>query len=298
MARPIRIEYEGGFYHVTSRGNARQDVFLDNNDFRLFLKTFADVVERYRWIVHAYCLMTNHYHLLLETPQANLSMGMRQLNGVFTQKYNRRHKRTGHLFQGRFKAFIVDKDSYLLELNRYIVLNPVRAGMVSSAEEWPWSSYRVTAGLETGTSFLHTDWTLGFFSDITSEAHGFYISFVHAGAGVASPLKAAKGGLFLGSDAFVERFRGLLEDSSGGEELVRKEKYAARPSLQEIFNTLDRDKGIHDAVNRWGYTLKEVGDYVGLHYSRVSRVARKQGKGENKTLPLIGDPSWGAKNKT
>ena len=106
----MRIEYEGGFYHITSRCNARQPVFLGNDDFFLFLRNLADVVERSQWIIHAYCLMGNHYHMLLETPQANLSTGVRQLNGVFTQKYNRRHKRTGHLFQGRFKAFIVDND--------------------------------------------------------------------------------------------------------------------------------------------------------------------------------------------
>jgi putative transposase len=276
MARPIRIEYEGGFYHVTSRGNARQDIFLGDDDFRLLLKTLADVVERYQWIVHAYCLMSNHYHLLLETPQANLSAGMRQLNGVFTQKYNRRYKRTGHLFQGRFKAFIVDRDSYILELSRYIILNPVRAGMVSSVEEWPWSSYRAMAGLATREPFVHTDWILGIFSDVKSQAQSEYISFVHDGLGIDSPLKAAKGGLFVGNETFVGKFRELLEASAAGEELVRREKYAARPPLKEIFNSPDRDAGIHAAVIKWGYTLKEVGDYVGLHYSRVSRVAKNK----------------------
>lgn len=276
MARPIRIEYKGGFYHVTSRGNARQDIFLGDDDFRLFLTTLADVVERYQWIVHGYCLMTNHYHLLIETPQANLSTGMRQLNGVFTQKYNGRHNRTGHIFQGRFKAFIVDKDSYLLELSRYIVMNPVRAGMVSSAEEWPWSSCRAMAGLAPGEPFLHTGWLLGLFSDIPSQARSSFLSFVHAGVGKESPLKTAKGGLFVGNETFVAKFGELLEASATDEEAVRREKYAARPSLPEIFNHQKRNAGIHDAVIKWGYTLKEVGDYVGLHYSRVSRVAKNK----------------------
>jgi REP element-mobilizing transposase RayT len=286
MARPIRIEYAGGLYHVTSRGNARQHIFLDDGDYRLFLKTLGDVVERFRWIIHAYCLMGNHYHLLIETPQANLSMGMRQLNGVFTQKYNRRHERTGHLFQGRFKAFIIDKDAYILELSRYIVLNPVRAGLVSSVEEWPWSSYRAMAGSQISEPFIHTDWLLGLFSDIKSQARRLYISFVNEGAVVESPLKAAKGGLLVGSPSFVEKFRDALAVSDAGEESVRREKYAARPPITEIFTSQDRDEAIRNAVIKWGYKLKEVADYAGLHYSRVSRIAHLKAEGEK------------AKNKT
>ena len=156
--------------------------------------------------------------------------------------------------------------------------------MVSSAEEWPWSSYRAMAGLETSEPFVHTDWILGLFSGIKSQARSSYISFVHDGVGKDSPLKAAKGGLFVGNETFVGKFRELLGASAAGEESVRREKYAARPPLKEIFNSLnslDRDAGIHDAVIKWGYTLKEVGDYVGLHYSRVSRVAKNKAK--NKT---------------
>jgi REP-associated tyrosine transposase len=126
MARPLRLEFPGAIYHLTGRGNARQKIFFADPDRELFLDTFGGVVSRYGWICHAYCLMANHYHLLVETPKANLSLGMRQLNGVYTQAFNRRHKRVGHLFQGRFKAILVEKESYLLELCRYIVLNPVR----------------------------------------------------------------------------------------------------------------------------------------------------------------------------
>ena len=126
MARPLRIEYPGAVYHVTSRGNARKKIFLDDIDRDEFLATLGWVVERFGWGCHAYCLMDNHFHLLIETPKPNLSLGMRQLNGVYTQRFNRRHKRVGHLFQGRFKAILVERDSYLLELARYIVLNPVR----------------------------------------------------------------------------------------------------------------------------------------------------------------------------
>ena len=131
MARPLRIEFSGALYHVTSRGDRREPIFEDNEDRVLFLGTLAEGVERFNWVCHAYCLMTNHYHLVVETPDGNLSKGMRHLNGVYTQASNRRHARVGHLFQGRFKAILVDKDSHLLELARYVVLNPVRAGMVT-----------------------------------------------------------------------------------------------------------------------------------------------------------------------
>jgi len=130
MARPLRIEYEGAVYHVTARGNARSDIYLSDSDRELFLDALAYVVDRFGWVCHAYCLMDNHYHLMIETPQANLSRGMGQLNGIYTQRFNRKHDRVGHVYQGRFKSIVVDKESYLLELSRYVVLNPVRKDRV------------------------------------------------------------------------------------------------------------------------------------------------------------------------
>jgi len=277
MARPLRIEYEGGLYHVTSRGNAGQDIFLREEDRKRFLKTLSEVVERYCWIIHAYCLMSNHYHLLVETPQGNLSAGMRQLNGVYTQRFNLRHGRVGHLFQGRYRAFLVEKESYLLELSRYIVLNPVRAGIVAFPQEWSWSSYRVTAGLKKGVEFLHTDWILGSFSPSKAQAQKLYISFVKEGIRKQSPLKEAKGGFILGGEGFIAKVRDLLERASG-QEVVRQQRYAARPSLEEIFEEKGRDEGIYEAVYRWGYKLREVGEFLGLHYSRVSRIASRVAK--------------------
>ena len=140
MARPLRIEFPGAVYHVTSRGNERKAIFRDDQDRKTFLDTLKDVTRRYNWLCHAYCLMDNHYHLLIDTPNGNLSIGMRQLNGVYTQGFNKRHGRVGHLFQGRFKAVLVQKDNHLLEACRYVVLNPVRAERVQRPEEWIWSS--------------------------------------------------------------------------------------------------------------------------------------------------------------
>ncbi len=142
MARPLRLEFAGALYHVTSRGDRREAIFEDDTDRRQFLSVRADVVADFNWICRAWCLMTNHYHLLIETPDGNLSKGMRQLNGVFTQASNRRHHRIRPRFQGRFKAILVDADSYFLELAPYVVLNPVRAGMVRDPGKWPWSSKR------------------------------------------------------------------------------------------------------------------------------------------------------------
>ena len=146
MARPLRIEFPGAVYHVTSRGNAKQAIFIDDEDRHGFSGALSIVVERFNWLCHAYCLMGNHYHLLIETPNGNLSKGMRELNGVYTQGFNQRHRQVGHLFQGRYKAIIVEKDNHLLSLCRYVVLNPVRVGLIKKPEQWRWSSYGATIG--------------------------------------------------------------------------------------------------------------------------------------------------------
>lgn len=157
MSRPLRIEFTGALYHATSRGDGREVIFLGDEDRYLFLDVLSEVVRGFNWAIHAYCLMDNHYHLLIETSEGNLSKGMRQLNGVYTQRFNRRHGRVGHVFQGRYKAILVQKESYLLELARYVVLNPVRARMVRTPDQWPWSSYRATAGLDPAPSWLMID---------------------------------------------------------------------------------------------------------------------------------------------
>ena len=163
MARPLRIVFSGALYHMTSRGDGREDIYLDDDDRNRWLEVLGDVHDRFNWVVHAYCLMSNHYHLIAETPDGNLAQGMRQLNGVFTQRFNRAHQRVGHVFQGRYKSILVERDAYLLELARYVVLNPVRARMVRTADEWPWSSYRATSGLSSAPNWLNVTWTLAAF---------------------------------------------------------------------------------------------------------------------------------------
>ena len=278
MARPLRIEYEGAVYHITSRGNAQEKIFLDDEDRTKFLRALGDVVDRYNWICHAYCLMTNHYHLLIETPDANLARGMRQLNGVYTQAFNRRHNRVGHLMQGRYKAILVEKETHLLELARYIVLNPVRAGMVRHPRDWPWSSYRATAGEEESPQFLTTDWLLSQFDQDHGRAVHEYRRFVKEGYG-DNVWEGLHGGVILGTERFVEELRPLLRERRSTTEIPRKERLAVRPGLAELFtgtkDKADRNERIYQAVRVYGYTLKDVAEFVGLHYSTVSVIANR-----------------------
>ena len=187
MARPVRIEFPGALYHITSRGDGREDIYLDDDDRLDFIEVLEQVCFRFNWVCHSYCLMTNHYHLLIETPEGNLSQGMRQLNGVYMQNFNRHHSRVGHVFQGRYKAILVEKEAYLLELCRYIVLNPVRAEMVHKANDWPWSSYHSTIGNKPRPEWLGVDWILSHFSDNKGKAVKAYRDFVAAGKDQPSP---------------------------------------------------------------------------------------------------------------
>jgi REP element-mobilizing transposase RayT/plasmid stabilization system protein ParE len=270
MARPLRLEFPGALYHLTSRGDGREDVFLTAADREAFLQVLTQVVERFAWLCHAYCLMDNHYHLLVETPQANLSRGMRQLNGVYTQAFNRAHGRVGHVFQGRFKSILVEKESHLLELARYIVQNPVRARSVRRAVDWPWSSYRATAGLEAAPSFLTVDWILGQFGRNRRTAQEAYREFVAEGRG-ASPWDALVGQVFLGSERFVRR----LQAKAGPLSEVPRRQRTTRPPLATIFARGPVEKGIVKAYREHSYTLKEIADYHGVHYATVSRRLRR-----------------------
>lgn len=187
MTRPLRLEYPGAIHHVTSRGNGQAAIFLDDEDRNAFLTVLSGCIDRFGWVCHAYCLMDNHYHLILETPIANLSTGMRQLNGVYTQRFNRRHDRVGHVFQGRFKAILVERNSYFLELCRYVVLNPVRAKMVQDVAQYAWSSYLPTTGDVPGPPWLQVDWVLSQFGKSRSTARRKYRAFVAEGVEAASP---------------------------------------------------------------------------------------------------------------
>ena len=283
MARPLRIEYPGALYHVTARGNARQDIFLDDEDRRRFLGVLGHVVARFYLRLHAYCLMDNHFHLVVETPKANLSKAMRQLNGVYTQAFNRLHGRVGHVLQGRFKAIIVDRNNYLLELCRYVVLNPVRAKATRKADTYPWSSYQATSGLTSTPSFLTVDWLLSQFGRQRAAAQRKYRAFVAEGIGQPSAWEQVQGQVLLGSDRFVTRLVPALREKRALREIPRRQRFATRPTLGRLFpahsrlSRVRRNEAIRLAHLEHGYTLSEIGNLVGLHYSTISRLVNSQG---------------------
>jgi len=284
MSRPLRIEYAGALYHVTSRGDGQKDIYLDDKDRRDFLAVLTGACERFNWNVHAYCLMDNHYHLLIETPDGNLSQGMRQLNGVYTQQFNRNHNRVGHVFQGRYKAIIVEKDSYLLELSRYIVLNPVRARMVRSVKDWPWSSYRATCGTVGSYQWLSTDWLLSSFSKRRSTAIERYKEFVSQGKNQPSPWEKLKNQIFLGDESFVEEMQNKLKLEQDLGEIPRAQRRnIAKPLTYYYEKYKQRNTGIIKAYQSGGYSMKEVGEHFGLHYSRVSRLIKNHESAKGKT---------------
>jgi len=220
--------------------------------------------------------MTNHYHLLVETPDANLSKGMRQLNGVFTQTINKKHHRVGHLFQGRYKSILVDKDAYLLELCRYIVLNPVRAKMVDSPAQWPWSSWHSMVGKIASPVWLATDATLHLFDSNRSHAIKEYIEFVANGEGL-SIWDNLQQQVFLGDDDFIEKHLNMQDELTGNlKEIPFKQRRKPALSLiQYQQQSSSRNEAIFLAYESGGYTLKQIGDHFRLHYSRVSRIVAK-----------------------
>lgn len=269
MARPLRIAIPGGLYHVIARGNARENVYRKTGDHELFLDVIGHVVERFGWLCYAYCLMDNHYHLVLETPRPNLSSGMRQLNGLYARRFNLRHDRCGHVFQSRFRSILVEKGSHLLEACRYTVLNPVRAGICAQPDEWRWSSYRACAGTGPAEPFLSVNALLGQFGETERAAQDSYRRFV--AEGLAEATEQAVRGERLGSEPFL---RERLGHDPPLAEVPRVQVEPLRRSLEEIF--AQQERPVAAAYREHGYTLREIGEFLGCHYSTASRRLRRE----------------------
>ena len=274
MSRPLRIEFPGGLFHVTSRGDRREAIYLDDTDRQQWLTLLGQVCQRFNWVCHAYCLMDNHFHIVVETVEGNLSAGMRQLNGVYTQWHNRVHDRVGHVFQGRFKAIVVQRESYLLELARYVVLNPVRAGMCALPALWPWSSYHATVGNVPPPEWLQTAWLLSQFGSQPGTATAAYIDHVHAGIGLASVWDDLKSQLYLGDDDFACRLQQQTRGKVGHTEIPRAQRRAAAPPLAYFVALPVRNGAMAQAYATGCYSFKEIGQAFGLHYATVSRLVR------------------------
>ncbi|WP_428355720.1 transposase [Methyloprofundus sp.] len=278
MARPLRIEFPNALYHITSRGDRRENIYDDDTDRTVFLETLAKVVSDYNWLCHSYCLMDNHYHLIIETLDGNLSQGMRQLNGVYTQASNRRHSRTGHLFQGRYKAILVDKDQYFLELARYVVLNPVRVkGLIRNIEDWPWSNYLAFIGHTKVQEWLTSDWVLSQFGRTKKRARENYQRFVLEGVGQKLDIwSGLKGQIYLGDDSFVSKMQNKIENSRSDWSIPKKQKRPIALSLLQIeAQYVDRNVAIVTAYNTGAYSQREIGEHFGLHPSSVGVIVRK-----------------------
>lgn len=276
MARPLRLELAGGLYHITARGNRREAIYFNDEDRVAWLKLLGDVCCRFNWRCHAFCQMTNHYHLVVETPDGNLARGMRQLNGVYTQHINRRYQRVGHLFQGRYTGILVEKDSHLLELARYVVLNPVRAGMINDVGDWPWSSYAMTTGRQAAPDWLETDWLLGQFGSRRRAVVAAYRDFVRAGVGQDRLWNDLRRQVFLGSEDFAARMQRQLPDGDLREVPRLQRRGPARP-LAEYAAMGRRAEAMAAAYRSGDYTMKQIAEHFGVHYATVSRTIRRQG---------------------
>ncbi|NTV03186.1 MAG: addiction module toxin RelE [Chlorobiaceae bacterium] len=276
MSRPLRIEIKGGVYHVMTRGNAKSAIFIDDGDRIRLIDILAKTVAVHRWYCHAYCLMNNHYHLLIETPEANLASGMHLLNGMYTQGFNKLHGRTGHVFEGRYKSILVEKERYLLELIRYIVLNPVRAGMVEKPGEYRWSSYSATSGAIEVPGFLHTSWILEQFQNSRKNAIESYIEFIHNSGEPPKDVLETNTPI-IGSESFRMNMIPYLTGAGKDREIPREQRLVARPSLEELFKDksplkAERNRLIVSAFMEYGYTQKEIAVQTGLHYTTISRL--------------------------
>lgn len=239
MARPLRLEFAGALWHVTSRGNERKKIFRDDADRELFLTILEETVVRFGWRLLAWVLMPNHYHLAVETPEPTLSRGMHWLNGRYAQAFNRRYHRTGHLFQGRFHGVLVEGETYRLEVLRYIVLNPVRAGMVSVPERYKWTSFAATAGIKPAPPWLAAPDVWRWFAPDQQLAQRFYRTFVADGIRAPSPFDQRTGQIFLGSRTWILEIQKRIDEAPRSVEHPRAQLRIVRPTLDDVFQAVD-----------------------------------------------------------
>ncbi len=286
MARPLRIEYPGAFYHVLNRGIERRAIFKQDQDYPRFLSRILEAHRKYGLVCHTFCLMPNHYHLLLETPHANLSLAMRHVDGFYTQDFNRRHKRVGPLFQGRYKAILIEKESYAMELSRYIHLNPVKAGLVPAPQDYPHSSYRYFYRKEPAPVYLDTHWLLSQFSPSVPKAREKFHTFTLQGLGMDfDPLKSSRAGCLLGREAFCEEIRHRFlqnKDDEGIPTLRKIRQTIPQERYEQIVRQLTTDAFQRRALLIYALrhatplTLRQIGERVGNVSSHaVSKIASR-----------------------
>jgi len=288
MTRHLRIQYPGAYYHITSRGNERKNIFRDNRDREQFLAYLKSAHLRYGAAIHVFSLMSNHYHLLLETPKGNLSKIMLHVNGAYTNYFNIRHRRSGHLFQGRYKAIVIDADSYAGELSRYIHLNPVRAGLIDTPEKYKWSSYRFYLCKQHKPDWLSTDFILGHFEGVNSTPEQRYENFVNVKLHekYESPLKETIASTMLGPEDFVELIRDRHVDGKrNSRDLPALAELAGMVRIEhvheEIMEMLNHNASLSKKMTLYlchrysGMTLKDIGKHFNICESAVTEASRR-----------------------
>jgi len=279
MARRPRLLYPGAVYHVMSRGNRKAPIFEDDDDRRHFFDTIATATVRYTVLVYEACQMTNHYHVVLSTPRGNLSAFMQYLNGVFAQASNRRHGRTGHLFEARFRSIVVQRESYLRRASRYVVLNPVRARVVTEPAAWRWSTFRATAGLEEPPAWLHTRWLKDAFGGMSDEeAQDEYRRFVSEPTRRATRFDSSV--LACGTPTFKRVVLVEAQRACADRLLPLSTRILARPTLDELLGDGrlrrdGRDVAMQEAHTVHGYTMTQIGGFLSLDRSTVSKALRR-----------------------
>ena len=296
MARPLRIEYEGAFYHVTSRGNERRKIYFSKSDYQKFKEYVAEAMEKYNCLIHSYVFMSNHYHLLLETRRANLSKVMHYINGSYTTYTNIERKRSGHLFQGRYKGIVIERDQYLLELSRYIHLNPVRAGIVESPEEYTYSSYRSYITREKD-KMINRELLLGMLSGSKGDVRKRYRTYVERGIGekLENPLKKVYGGMILGRGSFIkETLRRIKEEDWRRDEVSHRRAFNATWKIEDILGMVSKELkvkrseltksktgenkklAIYLLKRHTGATNRQIGEiFGGISYSAITKVYQR-----------------------
>jgi REP element-mobilizing transposase RayT len=268
MARALRTDFPGAVHHVTSRGNERRPIFFDDRDREAFLEFLGQAVKRFGWSLAAFVLMTNHFHLVIQTPEPNLSRGMQWFNTAYVVWLNRRHRRSGHLYGGRFKAVVIEKETYFLEVLRYVVLNPVRAGMVGRPEDFRWSSYRATAGLEPAPDWLDVRAALDPFAPRADLAAMYYQDFVAAKIGSPERLwDKLIHGIFLGSQRWARALREKVESKPRSSDHPKTQRAIGRPKMHAVIEAVSVAAGESAASIRAmrGGSLRRLAAWIGWH---------------------------------
>ena len=294
MGRPLRIEYAGALYHITSRGNEKKRIFLEDADRIKFLEMIEDYHDRYGILMHSYVLMDNHYHLIVETPKGNLLKVMHGINGGYTGYFNRKYRRVGHLFQGRYGGILVEKDAYLIPLSRYIHLNPVRARVVERPEQHRWSSYRGYIGKEKEYGWMEYSWILSQFGRDRNRTRRKYREYIEEALTqkVESPMRDLQSQVILGREEFIDKIKGMFKGKPISQEIIERKRLVECPTVEEVIREVAKVFGVEEGIIRGKGSRANTARKVALYF-----VQRFTGLGNEKVGESFGGTHYSAVSK-